>query len=276
MLYSILKQLLAPAKARLPQVNAEDLPFYELEQLERRITDKVEMLRATYLDWPAFVHMETIALCNAACDFCPYPSLERKGERMSDALIEKVISDLADIPPHVRFQLAPYKVSEPFLEPRLFDILDLVNTRLPNAHISIITNGAALTERKIDQLLAVTNVTHVNVSRHFDNAAEYEAVMKIPFERTLKRLDVLHRRKLAGDLPFPVRLTRVSGNMLTDTRYIEWVRTHYPAFKPVVVNRNDWIGTIATEAAATEVPDVPCHPHAPAAADPGGLDAVDG
>jgi|SRR5882672_1229788 len=259
MLYSILKQLLSPAKARPPQVNVEDLPFYELEQLERRITEKVEMQRSTYLEWPAFVHMETIALCNAACDFCPYPSLERKGERMSDALIEKIIGDLADIPPHVSFQLAPYKVSEPFLEPRLFDILERVNNRLPNARISIITNGAALTERKTDQLLAVQNVSYLNVSLNFDNAEEYEAVMKIPFERTLKRLDLLHGRKLASDIPFPVRLTRVSGNLLSDTRYIEWVRARYPAFKPVVVNRNDWIGEVAMEAAAVEVPDVPCH-----------------
>ena len=259
MLLSFLKQLLSPRTAKPPYVNLEDLPFYDLEQLERKIVDKVEMRRARYLDWPAFVHLETIALCNAACDFCPYPSLERKGTRMPDALIEKVIGDLSDIPPDVRFQLAPYKVSEPFLEPRLFDILERVNARLPNAYISIITNGAALTERKIDRLRAVKNVAYLNVSVNFDNPEEYEAVMKIPFERTVRRLDVLHRRKLSGDLAFPVRLTRVSDNMLTDTRFVRWVQATYPAFEPIVVNRNDWIGEVATDAAAAEVPDVPCH-----------------
>jgi len=259
MLFSILKQIFFPPAARPPRVNVEDLPFYDIEQLEDRASEKVELLRASYLDWPAFVHVETIALCNAACDFCPYPTLERKGTRMSDALIEKIIGDLAGIPSHVGFQLAPYKVSEPFLEPRLFDILALVNSRLPNARISIITNGAALTDRNVDRLLAVRNIAYLNVSLNYDNAAEYESVMKIPFERTLRRLDALHERRLAGGLQFPIRLTRVSDNRLTDMRYIAWVRNRYPAFKPVVVNRNDWIGGVDTEAAAAETPDVPCH-----------------
>ena len=259
MLFSILKQIFAPGRARAPLVDPESLPFYDIEQLEDRASEKVEMLRENYLDWPAFVHLETIALCNAACDFCPYPTLERKGTRMPDALIEKVVGDLAGIPRHVGFQLAPYKVSEPFLEPRLFDILALVNRRLPNARISIITNGAALTDRNVDRLLAVREVAYVNVSLNFDNAAEYESVMKIPFERTLRRLDALHERRLAGQLPFPVRLTRVSDNRLTDTRYVGWVRNRYPGFKPAIVNRNDWIGGVDTDAAAPETPDVPCH-----------------
>jgi len=42
--------------------------------------------------------VETIALCNAACSFCPYATLERKGTRMSDALVEKIIDDLTGIP----------------------------------------------------------------------------------------------------------------------------------------------------------------------------------
>lgn len=259
MLFSLLKDLVSPRKARPPLVELEKMPFYDLEQLERKITAKVEMRRQNYLEWPAFVHLETIALCNAACSFCPYPTMDRKGEKMPDALIEKIIGDLTDIPPEVRFQLAPYKVSEPFLEPRLFDILETINARLPNAYISIISNGTALTERKIDQLLMVRNLVYLNISLNFDDPDEYQEVMKLPFDRTLRRLDVLHERKLKGDVPFPVRLTRVSDNRLTDTRYVLWVREKYPAFEPVVVNRNDWIGEIADPAAATEVPDAPCH-----------------
>ena len=43
-----------------------------------------------YLDYPREVTIETLALCNAACEFCPYPDLERQGTRMSDALVEKI------------------------------------------------------------------------------------------------------------------------------------------------------------------------------------------
>ena len=210
------------------------------------------------LDYPAFVHMETVAVCNAACSFCPYPSLERKGVRMSDSLIAKIIDDLTDIPRGMRFQLAPYKVSEPFLEARLFDILEVVNSKLPNANISIITNGSPLTEKKIAQLSKVKNLSYINVSVNFDNAEEYEAVMKLPFERTFDRLENLHRKYVQGVIKCPIRLSRVtSNNRADDASFVSWVKSNFPRFTSLIIRRNDWIGEIGSERALT-VPDAPC------------------
>ncbi len=210
------------------------------------------------LDYPAFVHMETVAVCNAACSFCPYPGLERKGVRMSDQLIAKIIGDLADIPKDFRFQLAPYKVSEPFLEARLFDILGLVNSKLPNANISIITNGSPLTEQKIAQLGKVRNLSYINVSVNFDNPEEYEAVMKLPFERTVERLEILHRKHAQGVIKCPIRLSRVTSNhRADDASFVAWARSNFPRFSAIIIRRNDWIGEIGSEQPLT-VPDAPC------------------
>lgn len=260
MLWSLIKGLTRSRRSAFPLADMEALPYHDPQMLARDISRKAEQLRLRgYLEWPAIVHMETIAICNAACDFCPYPTLERKGERMSDAMIEKIIRDLGDIPPHVTFQLAPYKVSDPFLEPRLFDVLHLVNARLPNAMISIITNGAALTERNISALCAVKNLLYLSISVNYDNAEEYEAVMKMPFERTLRRLDLLHQKYEGGEVPVPVRLTRVSDNKLSDSLFIQWVKSSYPAFSARIAPRNDWLGQVATGTAIPEVPDAPCH-----------------
>jgi len=210
------------------------------------------------LDYPALVHMETVAVCNAACSFCPYPTLERKGVRMSDQLIAKIIDDLTDIPKDFRFQLAPYKVSEPFLEARLFDILELVNSKLPNANISIITNGSPLTEQKIAQLSKVRNLSYINVSVNFDNPEEYEAVMKLPFERTVERLEILHRKYAQGVIKCPIRLSRVtSNNSADDASFVAWAKGNFPRFSAIIIRRNDWIGEIGSEQALT-VPDAPC------------------
>jgi Radical SAM superfamily/Iron-sulfur cluster-binding domain len=260
MLWSLLKGLRSSRHPDYPLEDMEELPYHDPQLLGRHVSQKAErLLAAGYLEWPAIVHMETIAICNAACDFCPYPTLERKGERMSDTLIEKIIRDLGDIPPHVKFQLAPYKVSDPFLEPRLFDILERVNARLPNARISIITNGAALTERNISRLCEVKNLLYLSISINYDNAEEYEAVMKIPFARTVSRLDQLHQKNAREGLPFPVRLTRVSDNMLSDSLFMEWAKSNYPDFSPRIAPRNDWLGQVATGTSIPEVPDVPCH-----------------
>lgn len=234
-------------------------PYYDLPTLTQRITKKASDLRMAYVDYPAMVHLETLAVCNAACNFCPYPRLERQGTKMPDSLIEKVIDDLSAMPPKLPFQFAPYKLSDPFLEPRLFDIIDLASARLPGIIVTLITNGTALTERKIDQLRRVKSLGYLNVSLNSDNAEEYERVMQLPFARTLARLDLLHRKKAAGEIPFPVRLTRVSSDKDSDVAFLEFARARYPAFKALIAPRNDWLGEVVTEGSLSQVPDAPCH-----------------
>jgi radical SAM family protein/iron-sulfur cluster protein len=235
-------------------------PYYDEDLLGPRMRKKAEYLRgAGYLNYPALVHVETQAVCNASCSFCPYPTLARKGTRMSDQLIEKIINDLADIPPEIPFQFAPYKVSDPFVEARLLDILRKVNQRVPHARISLFTNGAALTERKIAELREVSNVAYLNVSLNYCDPQEYERVMGIPFDRTIKRLDVLHEAKAAGEFAPPVRLTRVTVDRASDLVFMDWTKRRYPSFDTVVVPRNDWIGEVEGASTATSVPDAPCH-----------------
>lgn len=259
MLVSVLKQIFFHRPDLDERLAERSFAPSRAQVLSDRMRAKSRSLgTAGYLKYPAMVHIETQALCNAACTFCPYPTLERKGVRMPDELIDKILRDLADIPREVQFQLAPYKVSEPFVEKRLFSILRAANQRLPNARISLISNGAALTESKIAELRTIRNLSYLNVSLNFSDPAEYRAVMKIPFERTVKRLDLLHEAKAAGELDIVVRLTRVSGERAADRAFLEWTAKRYPAFVSMIVPRNDWIGDIPG-AVLDAVPDAPCH-----------------
>lgn len=239
--------------------NFADSPYYGQSDLERWATDKARYLRTNYLDYPALVHMETVAVCNAACNFCPYTELDRKGTRMPDALIEKIIDDLSDIPRDLQFHLSPYKVSDPFLESRLFDIMARVNEKLPNATISLITNGSALTERNINQLTQVENVAYLSVSLNFCDPVEYEEVMKLPLERTLARLEILGRMHAQGKINFPLRITRVSVSDEEDRVFLQWCKDRFPAFRVCILPRNDWIGVIDAGNFTSLVPDIACH-----------------
>jgi len=234
--------------------------FYAHGDLVRQLEAKAGQLQALgYLDYPAMIHLETITACNAACNFCPYPTVARKGNRMPDSLIEKVVRDLKDVPPDLPFQIAPYKLSDPFLESRLFDIMDLVTAELPGARISLITNGAALTDRKAEQLTKYANVAYLSVSVNSCDDVEYEQVMQIPFARTLERLRALHDRTEAGNFDFPVRITRVSGTRADDVQWMDWCRERFPHFKSSIIPRNDWIGDVPNVLAKLQVPDAPCH-----------------
>lgn len=235
-------------------------PFYDAADLARRLTGKSRELQSQgYVDYPVLVHLETRAVCNAACTFCPYQQLERKGTIMPDALIEKVIDDLTAIPRTHRFQFAPYKVSDPMLEPRLFDILARANERLPGAWVSVITNGSAFTDARIDGLAQVERLSYISVSLNFIDPAEYEQVMRLPLIHTLTSMRLLERAVGAGRIRCPVRVTRVSKDATTDRMFRSWVKENFPAFSPEILPRNDWIGQIESAGATPIVPDAPCH-----------------
>jgi hypothetical protein len=217
----------------------------------------LKMKRTPYMNWPAHVHLETYALCNAACSFCPYPALLRQGEKMPDELIEKIINDLADIPRKLPFQLSPFKVNEPFLDKRLFDILHTINDKLPNANITLTTNASPLTPETLRRVLQVKNIGYLWISFNDHRPDEYEKVMKLPYRRTIKRLDALHARKAAGDIPFPVVLSRVGDNSAVDKEFCRWVASHYPKFDISIFQRGGWIGQVDMDM-NLDVPQVGC------------------
>jgi MoaA/NifB/PqqE/SkfB family radical SAM enzyme len=225
-----------------------ELQLYQQSVLARRASSQI--------DFPAHVHLETLALCNAACNFCPYPTLDRKGERMDDALIAKVVDDLADIPRLHAFQLSPFKVNEPFLDVRLFDLLAIFNERLPNASLTLTTNATPLTEKKLAQLAGVKNLGYLWVSVNDYREVEYEAAMQLPFKRTLERLAMLHAAKADGRLPTRVVLSRVGDGGEHDAAFRGWVARTFPLFESSIFVRGAWIGQVDGPAAAP--PDIGC------------------
>lgn len=228
----------------------------DLETEERYTARLLEMRHSPYLDYPAHVHLETMAVCNAACSFCPYPVLERQGEKMSDALIEKVMRDLAAIPKTVPFTFSPFKVNEPFVDVRLFDICRAVNRRLPHASIALTSNASPMTDAILDKLEAVRSVAYLAVSFNDHREAEYEATMKIPYKRTVERLDGLHKRFKAGRIRFPIVLSRVGDGSPADKEFVAWVESRFPGFRGSVSPRGDWLGQVDTP--VKNVPNMGC------------------
>jgi tetratricopeptide (TPR) repeat protein len=217
----------------------------------------VEALRRSrYVDFPRHVHLETLARCNAACTFCAYPNLDRRGARLDDTTLAKVIDELTEIPRDLPFQLSPFKVNEPLLDVRLFDLLDTVRARLPHARVTLTTNASALTEDKARKLGALPHLERLYVSFNDHRPAAYEAAMNLPYDRTVQRLDTLHRVKASGGFVAPVTLSRVGDGTPADQAFRAFVRDRWPGFASLVLRRGDWLGSVDTAVAA--VPAVGC------------------
>ena len=212
---------------------------YRTKEQEERYT--------SHLHQPLEIGLETIALCNAACTFCPYPTLERKGEKMTDELLYKLIAEMSTF--EVPFFFCPFKVNEPFLDKRFYDICRLVEMETM-ANFRIYTNGAALTQRRIDEIASLRTVAQLNVSLNSHIPEEYEMLMKMPFERTARRLDNLHNQ----DFPHRVFL---SSHTLNRYEFKKYCYDRWPKFKSQVVNKTSWLGFLDMESEYI-VPDKPC------------------
>lgn len=211
-----------------------------------------------YMNFPSHVHMETMSLCTAACNFCPYPTLDRIGTKMSDELITKIITDLTEIPKHLPFQLSPFKVNEPFLDTRLFDILHTVNEKLPNAALTLTSNASPLTAKNLQKLLTVKGLDYLWISFNDHRPEHYTQTMQLPWARTIERLDMLHKAKAEGQLTCHVFLSRVGDGTATDQEFQQWVHEHYPLFKTFVFQRGGWLGQANVTNISADVPNTGC------------------
>lgn len=208
-----------------------------------------EGMREQYLDFPIEVSIESLALCNARCTFCPYPTLDRKGERMPDELLDRLIGELVSWQRPMYF--SPFKVNEPLLDKRTIGVCERINRESPTVVLRMFTNGAALTPDKIEQVARLKNVAHLWVSLNSHIPEEYERVMGLKFEQTAKRLDYLHEHRQS--FPHNIVLSTV-GYPNEDFRYYCWER--WPLFESVAIKRDAWLGYVDAQNKA--IPDTPC------------------
>ncbi len=203
----------------------------------------LSLKRGSGLDFPRHVHIETQAICNAACNFCPYPSLERKGEVMPTELFEKIIDDLSAIPRLHKFQLSPFKVNEPLMETRLYKFLDLIKQKLPNANITLTTNASLLNDHHIKNL-STQGLGYLWISFNDHRENKYQETMKLPFYRTLNNLQNLHQAKENGLFKSRVVLSRVGDGTIDDQEFAGWVKKRFPLFEVSIFPRGEWMGQV--------------------------------
>jgi radical SAM protein with 4Fe4S-binding SPASM domain len=229
-----------------------------LTNQERNYQRNVLLLRDSLnLDYPAHVHLETFAQCNASCNFCPYPTIERQGVKMSDELIEKIISDLEDIPKTHKFQLSPFKVNEPFLDSRLFDLLAKFRDRLPNASVTLTTNATPITESTLTRLSEFKDIGYLWISFNDHREAEYENTMGLPYYRTIDRLNMIHQKKKDGAFDTRVVLSRVGDGTGFDIEFQQWVKDRYPLFDVSIFQRGQWLGQVDS-ISSVKPPNIGC------------------
>lgn len=236
------------------KIKVESLP----EPLRSYHIRALLMRQSSAIDFPAHVHLETQTLCTGSCIFCPYKSLQRKGTKMEDSLIEKVINELCDIPRLHRFQLSLFKVNEPFLDSRIFDITELCIDKLPNATVTLTTNASVLDEDKLNRLSKISDrLGYLWISLNEHREEEYEKVMGLKFRSVISKVELIHRFKSEGKLKCKVVVSRVSDGTEQDRLFVDWIKQRFPLFGVSLFQRGNWLGQVKIEQVGA-VPPVAC------------------
>ena len=205
-------------------------------------------MQKEFLDYPMEVSVETMALCNARCTFCPYPTLDRKGEKMSDELLNKLVDEMISWDRQMYF--SPFKLNEPLLDKRTLPLCERINKSSDKIVIRLFTNGSALTPDNIAGIAKIKRVSQLWVSLNSHIPEEYERLMGLKFEITAKRLDYLHSLE---DFPHSVMLSCVGFPNEEFRRYC-WER--WPKFESMAIKKDAWLGY--TEAQFADIPDTAC------------------
>lgn len=222
----------------------------------------LSFLRQHYLTQPHEISFETLALCNAACSFCPYPTLKRKGAKLSMDLITHLIGQMKSWTQP--FYVTPFKVNEPLLDGRLAEICAGIESELPLATIRLFTNGSPLTAHHIEwigKLKSLDPQFGLWISLNSCDPIEYGELMKLSYAITQGRLDRLHDAVVNGVFPHQVTVSRVltgtDGRLdAKDMAFQTAVRRTWPKFTPFLIKRDGWIDYV--EPSTTTVPRSGC------------------
>jgi len=157
---------------------------------ETNVLQKVRnrVFRKPVPDFPKTVLIETQFGCNAGCVFCQYPQLkdELPRGRMSNQVFEKIAKECAGRGVE-RFILC--LDNEPLMDASIVEKYALLKKHCPESVRNLTTNASLLTPDKVEALIGADLVNEVFLSVNGITKPTYEALMKLPFERTMKNLD---------------------------------------------------------------------------------------
>lgn len=251
---------------RFLAVNNQTVILNELNQILSSNDNQVMLLQAFkdlqkyYIEYPREVHIETTGRCNANCVFCPHDVLERKFTDMPDALFNKIIEDLKEIPENIKFHISPFKVNEMLLDKNIFKKISIINEELPNASIRFFSNFNAATEETPALIAQIKNLSSLCISLNSLNEKEYREMMSLDLNRTLKNVMTLFEYNKQHRILDKITLLRVGDESERDSEFEADVYNVFAAYKDqyevLVLTRGEWIDYL--ERAEKKLQNNPC------------------
>lgn len=254
---SIARRYLQEALRLAPESETAKENIASLDALEIQTTDGEYIhrwldWRTRHLDFPRMIYLETTGRCNAKCDFCPHPKLDRKFDAMSDELFEKIVLEASEFPVDRFVGFSLHAVNEPFMDRKIFDRLATINRLVPHAQIAVNTNMNIMPPRFFERIRGIRGISDWSISFNAANKPEYEDSMHIDFARTVSNIQrVLTENRAAPFVKGPITLTRVCSGDERDDRFADQCKVLFDDFtcsmdfEPRLLSKASWLGDVS-------------------------------
>lgn len=141
----------------------------------------IKHLRYTTPPQPRQVRLDTTTACNARCVTCLPLKDKRKPGAMTWDFVERIIADISRFPQPLT-EIVPVNYGELFLYPRWYDLLRLIQWKLPKTQIALATNGSLIDNETLDKLMTIGTLKVINFSVNAYYKETYEAFTGLKWE----------------------------------------------------------------------------------------------
>lgn len=138
---------------------------------------------------PLFVEVETHSYCNRSCHWCPNGWSDRGKQRdhISEGAWQAILGDLETAEYGGWFAFHNY--NEPLSDPTIFDKIDQARRRLPQARLTLFTNGDYLTREGLRRLVT-HGVDYLRVTLYPESASTFDSPRIEKIASYLRKLDL--------------------------------------------------------------------------------------
>jgi radical SAM protein with 4Fe4S-binding SPASM domain len=135
---------------------------------------------------PRQLAIETVSFCNARCIMCPQLTMRRKKGTMSNDVHRMIVDKIAAWGAPISL-ITHAGLGEPLMDPDLGRKIAYEKEVFKEAQVAVFTN-AALLDRQRAESLRKAGLDRLSISLNGFKKETYEAVMKIPYERTMENI----------------------------------------------------------------------------------------
>jgi radical SAM protein with 4Fe4S-binding SPASM domain len=169
------EQVIAEVAAEVPKPTYPTLPVIRQDEL---------------LPFPLEIQIQTNTLCNASCIMCPYPEVSKEfpHSQMEQELYEEILAQCSREGGLRR--LEPFLMNEPFTDRRLVDWIAMAKERVPQAWVTVTTNGT-LVRPVVSDRLVQSGLDAIWFSFNGATKETYEKIMGCSYDTVVRNIDYL-------------------------------------------------------------------------------------